>query len=499
MQGLTVEAQEFGPLASGRIHLRPLTIFVGPNNTGKSYLAQLVYAISRTSSSLSDDYHLRFLDRRPTKGGLGLFYEGRPLSHETEEWLGALRDRLLQRLSQIAPTHPLSKQAALEVGYKTLPPEIREAVDAYLLGYFDFFSVNLEKELQRCYDAKISNLAYEAKRRPGGSFLINVDAEDPLLGLSFRSQANRLNKVRAVFPPQLGSIPLSPNILSRGVEHVPNEQTFRRLASAILRGTRRIIDRAFPTQSFYLPAARSGILLGQKAIARVGIRTMERAGIEAISIPRLPGTVVDFLDAIYSIDKDEPAPFRHIARRLELNLTPGRVELVEGKGELPEIYFRQPHVGRLPLHRTSSMISELAPMIILLRYLVQKGDMIIVEEPESHMHPAAQRVIARALATMANNGVRVLITTHSDYLLQQISNLVVLSTKSTNQQEQTGYSTDELLSPDNVAAFLFNRPESAESGSTVTPLKITEYGIDDRSFGTVAESLYEEAVAIRED
>ncbi len=37
----------FGPIASAEIDLRPLTVFVGPSNTGKSYLAILIYALHR--------------------------------------------------------------------------------------------------------------------------------------------------------------------------------------------------------------------------------------------------------------------------------------------------------------------------------------------------------------------------------------------------------------------------------------------------------------------
>jgi hypothetical protein len=498
MQGLAVEVQQFGPLAGGSVQLRPFTVFVGPNNTGKSYLAQLVYAISRTSSGLNDNYRFRFSTGRPGKRGASTDYDGRPLSPEADEWLTGLRDRLLEASPHIRPTDLPSSRAGFEVAYDALPPQIRERVDAHLSEYLDSFSLNLGKELERCYDAKISNLAYDAKSRPGESFLIDIDNPEPLLALSFRSQGNRLEKVRAALPARLGSIRFPRNLAYRVVAPTTNERLSRwQLLEAILHGSERIIAGAFPRRSFYLPAARSGILQGQKAIARVGIRRLARAGIEAISIPELPGTVVDFLDDIYSIDRDQPAPLRHIAKRLELDLTPGRVEFVEGKRELPEIYFRQPHVGRLALHRTSSMVSELAPMILLLRYLVEKGDMMIVEEPESHMHPAAQRVIAKALATMANNGAHVLITTHSDYLLQQISNLVALSTKSTDQRDKLGYSPDELLSPENVSAYLFARPESPESGSTVTPLRIDENGIDDRSFGSIAESLYEEALEIR--
>ena len=44
---LELEVANFGPIARAKIDLRPLTVFVGPSNTGKSYLAILIYALHR--------------------------------------------------------------------------------------------------------------------------------------------------------------------------------------------------------------------------------------------------------------------------------------------------------------------------------------------------------------------------------------------------------------------------------------------------------------------
>ena len=44
---LQLEVADFGPIAKAKVDLRPLTVFVGPSNTGKSYLAILIYALHR--------------------------------------------------------------------------------------------------------------------------------------------------------------------------------------------------------------------------------------------------------------------------------------------------------------------------------------------------------------------------------------------------------------------------------------------------------------------
>ena len=45
--GLTFGVTDFGPIAKADVDLRPLTVFIGPSNTGKSYLAILVYVLHR--------------------------------------------------------------------------------------------------------------------------------------------------------------------------------------------------------------------------------------------------------------------------------------------------------------------------------------------------------------------------------------------------------------------------------------------------------------------
>ena len=46
-----IEVADFGPIEHAAVDLRPLTVFAGPSNTGKSYLAMLVYALHRIFGS----------------------------------------------------------------------------------------------------------------------------------------------------------------------------------------------------------------------------------------------------------------------------------------------------------------------------------------------------------------------------------------------------------------------------------------------------------------
>lgn len=58
--------------------------------------------------------------------------------------------------------------------------------------------------------------------------------------------------------------------------------------------------------------------------------------------------------------------------------------------------------------------------IIVAGLLSQPGSMLLVENPEAHLHPAGQSRIGRFLATLAAAGVQVIAETHSDHVLNGI-------------------------------------------------------------------------------
>jgi len=58
------------------------------------------------------------------------------------------------------------------------------------------------------------------------------------------------------------------------------------------------------------------------------------------------------------------------------------------------------------------MIKELAPLVFYLRYLAEPGELLIIDEPEMNLHPAAQTQIIEFLAMLVNAELHVLITTH---------------------------------------------------------------------------------------
>ncbi|MBI1307428.1 MAG: DUF3696 domain-containing protein [Bacteroidetes bacterium] len=64
-------------------------------------------------------------------------------------------------------------------------------------------------------------------------------------------------------------------------------------------------------------------------------------------------------------------------------------------------------------------ISYVLP-IIVTGLIAKKGSYMIIENPEAHLHPSAQSRIGRFLSVIAQSGVRVIIETHSDHIINGI-------------------------------------------------------------------------------
>ena len=76
------------------------------------------------------------------------------------------------------------------------------------------------------------------------------------------------------------------------------------------------------------------------------------------------------------------------------------------------------------MNQSSSMVAELAPIVFLIREYVMPFDLVIIEEPEAHLHASAQVEIANCMAWLVRNNVRILVTTHSEWFLKCIENLI---------------------------------------------------------------------------
>ena len=180
-----------------------------------------------------------------------------------------------------------------------------------------------------------------------------------------------------------------------------------------------------------------------------------------------------------------------IAKVLEDEVLRGEIEVRRPAAGYPEFRYRPQKSERaLRMSQSSSMVSELAPLVLFLRGIVQVGDTLIIEEPEAHLHPAAQTKVALTLARLVRAGARVVITTHSDWLLEQIGNLVregEVMKLGKNKTEPTTWLTKE-----EVGAWWFRTDKPVQE----IPFEHIA-GIEPEEYGVVAEELYNRSVDLR--
>lgn len=155
---------------------------------------------------------------------------------------------------------------------------------------------------------------------------------------------------------------------------------------------------------------------------------------------------------------------------------------------------------RLSMDESSSAVRSLLDIGFYLRHEARIGDLLMVDEPELNLHPENQRRIAKLFARLINIGIKVFITTHSDYIIKEINTLIMLNHDQPHLKQiaaEEGYRQEELLSADQVKVYIAEQALEMLKGkkrktkfNTLTPAKIDpEMGIEARSFDTTIEKM----------
>lgn len=84
------------------------------------------------------------------------------------------------------------------------------------------------------------------------------------------------------------------------------------------------------------------------------------------------------------------------------------------------------HDAQIPLSAAAASIREIAPLALIAKRNDIKTISILFEEPEAHLHPLKQRMIADIVSAFVSGGASMQITTHSDYFLRRINELILL-------------------------------------------------------------------------
>ncbi|PYG54730.1 AAA family ATPase [Rhizobium sp. UGM030330-04] len=439
---LKFKVSNLGRVRSASVQLAPLTILVGKNDTGKSYLATLIWALNNLNLLLSNK---EARSRRPKWirdfFSLDGFDTDREIIIDAEK--GAELIKYLNDLFRRQGAEFLAKVFAFD-GFDRTSVSVETTE-------FEPFTMRFSRVREVSSDGDEREDMYV---RVGG-------ADDHLsFGLQFE---RRFFEETNVFQDLL----------------------FQQLLSIVVNG----YVRPFGGVS-YIPAARTGLMLTYNSIAS---DRFAPTGAQNLDLPMPLTAFLQKLSATQSQFKDSKSK---LAKWLQETIMSGDIVLGEGKTRKSLAFRPSGSELELPLHATSSMITELAPYLIEMKSYI-RGKHFILEEPEAHLHLEAQREMARAISRLIAAGAQVTLTTHSDTFLQQINNLMSLSDhpKRRALMKEFGYKREDIISPDMAEAYEFN---SIEGATDVQKIKKTPEGFVVPSLNRTLLSLARETLAIRE-
>ncbi len=485
---LELEVTDFGPIVKAKVDLRPLTVFVGPSNTGKSYLAILIYALHRV---FGGDPRLR---RR------GFIDPGLPFRRGDERLSKASADALLE----MARSFKLSSDSELrDQDTVVLPPLVADA----LRSMFDELAYGLSNEIGRCFGVRKSRALLRKGQTGPSRIVMRPRISDHRYFAEHRMSLEQEAEFKTTVPAEV-PIPVREGIhryldlsypmhLLDEVEWAAgfNQRDFvsREILSSLGAMVLPSLVGPLHLPAYYLPADRTGVMHAHNVVVSALIASAPTAGLRpATRTPTLSGVLADFLEQLIEIDRIGPtnrkAKERDLGRNIEQAILGGSVQVDRSTHiDYPSFAYR-PHGWKesLALANASSMVSELAPVVLYLRHMIKPGNVLIVEEPESHLHPGMQVEFTRQIAALIEVGVRVIITTHSEWLLEELANIVRRS-----QLPKAERGDEPALRSDQVGVWLFE-PKQRPKGSFISEIHLDESSLYPSGFDKVARSLHNE-------
>jgi len=245
----------------------------------------------------------------------------------------------------------------------------------------------------------------------------------------------------------------------------------------LINGLKSIIDRLFPQKElFLLPPARGSIVDLQDSLLLMSFEDFS-----------FPGVIKEFLKTYIPILKT--------TRIYQYEMNKFFEELFFEIFEMKPLYDRRTrkttlklkNCEEIPITAVASSIKEISPLYFILRAGNLKRKAIFIEEPEAHLHPSLQIKMAYLLSSVVKHGGNIFLTTHSDYFIGALNNLIKLwNIKELNPElanslmEKYSIREEYLVSPEDIAVYLFKKCENHKV--KVERINIGRYGIPLASF-----------------
>lgn len=202
-------------------------------------------------------------------------------------------------------------------------------------------------------------------------------------------------------------------------------------------------------------------------------------------VPRYPLAIRDYLYFINDLDyiARNESSFANFANEIETMLLQGKIS-ISNYGDIKFTPKNSQQV--LDIHISSSLVKSLSSLVVYFRHVAQQGDIIIMDEPELNLHPDSQRIIARILTKAINKGFKIILSTHSDYIIKEINNMIMLNKASEIEKQELfeiyGYDQEQVLDQKKVGAYFF-------SNHTIEPIEVSDTGLTVKTIDATIDAL----------
>ena len=439
---MRIKIKNLARIKEASVTLKPLTIFIGKNNTNKSYVAHVFYALLDLGSM-----RLRHVEK----------YIGKVVEKEY----------IKETVEQLKPFLEKAKERQGEELSYFFPLRENKECPVQLLLIF-------RKLWTKIFPLYIKN-----------STLKKVVVE---MGDLPSDLLRKLEETcRLILPPEVS------------IDKIPSEILFDFFFNTIFSLPLIYLGFHFPPKVFYFPASRTGFALALEDIISGIVRRMS-----GVPGTKLTEPTIDFLKAYNDIKLERFKLYRYflipkpkkvssnlqgIMDLFEKKLLNGKIILKSPKGaEAYSRFFYKPYGFRslLEFHCASSLVTELAPLYSFLNELGDvKNTLFIIEEPESHLHPSAQLEMVKFLGMLVRSKAKVLITTHSDYILNFV-NVLIRSSQLEEKDRERLKLEKCFLNPEEVGCYLFK-----EKGKDVQvkELEVSSNGVSTEDFEEVLDEI----------
>ena len=251
------------------------------------------------------------------------------------------------------------------------------------------------------------------------------------------------------------------------------------------------------SREVYLPAARTGFMLTKDIINKVGRNSTFNLAEEKETITPFIRPINRFLDTIesLSIDAEGNRKYTKLVSVIEHEMTDGTVEF----STMPNkevLYVPNGFKKGISLRLSSAVVTELSPFILILKHgkYVKR---FYYEEPEMCLHPQLQYKMGKVIGQTVNAGISMVITTHSDIILQHINNMIRLSVRKDRREicREFGYTEADVLSCEQVKVYQL---KAKTRGKTeVEELPCGENGFSVPTFNDALDEIMDTAYRIQ--